>query len=61
LKVRDLIRLLEADGWRHVRTEGSHRKYVHLHKPGHLIVPGKPGDDIAPGTLQSILQRAGLR
>jgi len=61
LKVRDLVRLLEADGWRHVKTRGSHRKYVHQRKPGHLIVSGRPGDDIALGTLQSILKKAGLR
>ena len=60
-KVRDLVRLLEAHGWRHVKTEGSHHKYVHLQRTGHLIVPGKPGDDIAVGTLLSILKKAGLR
>lgn len=61
MKVRDLVRLLEAYGWRHVKTEGSHRKYVHQRKPGHLIVPGRPGDDIAVGTLLSILKKAGIR
>ncbi|MEK6630142.1 MAG: type II toxin-antitoxin system HicA family toxin, partial [Acidobacteriota bacterium] len=50
MKVRDLVRLLEADGWHHVKTEGSHNKYVHPSKPGHLIIPGRPGDDIAIGT-----------
>ncbi len=61
MKVRDLMRLLEAHGWRHVKTEGSHRKYVHPQIPGHLIVPGRPGDDIALGTLRSILKKAQLR
>lgn len=61
MKVRDLVRLLEAHGWRHVKTEGGHHKYVNPQMAGHLIVPGKPGDDIAPGTLQSILKKAGLR
>lgn len=61
MKVRDLVRLLEDHGWRHVKTEGSHQKYVHLQRSGHLIIPRKPGDDIAPGTLLSILKRAGLR
>jgi predicted RNA binding protein YcfA (HicA-like mRNA interferase family) len=28
---------------------------------GHLIVPGRRGDDLAPGTLLSILKKAGLR
>ena len=61
MKVRDLVRLLEADGWHHVKTRGSHRKYVHPQKAGHLIVPGRLGDDVALGTLQSILRKAGLR
>ena len=61
MKVRDLIRLLEAYGWRHVKTEGSHRKYVRPGTSGHLIVPGRRGDDVAPGTLHSILKKAGLR
>ena len=61
MKVRDLVRLLEADGWRHVKTRGSHRKYVHQRKPGHLVVPGKPGDDVALGTLLSVLKKAGLQ
>jgi predicted RNA binding protein YcfA (HicA-like mRNA interferase family) len=61
LKVRDLLRLLEVHGWRHVKTEGSHRKFVHPGMTGHLIVPGRRGDDLAPGTLLSILKKAGLR
>jgi predicted RNA binding protein YcfA (HicA-like mRNA interferase family) len=61
LKVRDLVRLLAADGWRRVKTRGSHRKCVHQRKPGHLIVPERPADDIAVGTLLSILKKAGLR
>ena len=61
MKVRDLVRLLEADGWHHVKTEGSHHKYVQPGKPGHLIIPGRPGDDIAIGTAQSILKKAGLK
>ncbi len=61
MKVRDLIRLIEDDGWRHVKTRGSHRKFVHPQKPGHLIVPGQPGDDIALGTLLSVLKKAGLQ
>ena len=61
MKVRDLVRLLEAHGWRHVKTVGSHHKYVHPGTAGHLIVPGRRGDDLAPGTLLSILKKAGLR
>ena len=59
--MRDLVRLLEADGWRHVKTRGSHREYGHQRKPRHLVVPGNPGDDVALGTLLSVLKKAGLQ
>jgi predicted RNA binding protein YcfA (HicA-like mRNA interferase family) len=55
VKVRDVLRLLEADGWYLVVTEGSHRQYKHPHKAGRVTVAGHPGDDVAPGTLNSIL------
>ena len=61
MKVRDVIRMLEADGWRLVVTEGSHRQFKHLAKPGRVTVAGKPGDDVAPGTLNSILKQAGFK
>ncbi len=61
MKVGDLVRLLEVDGWRHVKTEGRQRECVHPRKAGHLIIPGRPGDDLAVGTLQSVLKKAGLR
>lgn len=54
MKVRDVIKLIEKDGWYHVATEGSHRQYKHPAKPSRVTVPGKPGDDLAPGTLNSI-------
>jgi predicted RNA binding protein YcfA (HicA-like mRNA interferase family) len=61
MKVREIIRLIEADGWRHARTRGSHRQFNHPTKPGVVTVAGKPGDDLAPGTLNSILKQAGLK
>jgi predicted RNA binding protein YcfA (HicA-like mRNA interferase family) len=61
MKVRDLIRLIESDGWYWVRTKGSHHQYKHPSKPGLVTVPGQPGHDIAPGTLINILKQAGLR
>ena len=60
MKVRDLIKLVESDGWRHVATKGSHRQYKHSVKPGRVTVPGHPGDDLHPGTLKSVLAQAGL-
>jgi predicted RNA binding protein YcfA (HicA-like mRNA interferase family) len=56
-----VIRLVEADGWKHVRTRGSHRQFNHASKRAVLTIPGKPSDDLAPGTLNSILKQAGLK
>jgi predicted RNA binding protein YcfA (HicA-like mRNA interferase family) len=61
VKVREVIKLIEQDGWRLVRTRGSHRQHKHSCKPGLVTVPGKPGDELAPGTLYSILKQAGLK
>ena len=61
MKVREIIRMIETDGWCLARTRGSHRQYKHPQKPGLVTVAGKPGDDIAPGTLNSILKQAGLK
>lgn len=60
VKVRDLIRLIESDGWSHVRTTGSHRHFKHASKPHVVTVPGNPGHDIPFGTLKAILKSAGL-
>ena len=61
MKVREVIRLIESAGWRHVRTRGSHRQFNHPTRPGVVTVPGKPNDELAPGTLNSILKQAGLK
>ena len=61
MKVREIIRLIEDDGWFLVATRGSHRQYKHSLKPGRVTVAGKPADDLAPGTLNSILKQSGLK
>jgi predicted RNA binding protein YcfA (HicA-like mRNA interferase family) len=61
MKVREAIKLIEEDGWFLVRTRGSHRQYKHPQKRGLVTVAGKPGDELAPGTKNSILKQAGLR
>ena len=61
VKVIDLIRLLEADGWSLVTTRGSHRQYKHPQKLGKVTVAGKPSVEVPPGTLNSILKQAGLK
>ncbi|MGB5199478.1 MAG: type II toxin-antitoxin system HicA family toxin [Sedimenticolaceae bacterium] len=61
MKVREAIRLIQADGWYQVATRGSHRQYKHPTKPGRVTIPGKLGDDLAQGTRNSILKQAGLK
>ena len=61
MKIRDLLRLLRDDGWILARTRGSHEQYRHPTKPGLVTVAGKPNDDLAPGTLNSVLKQAGLK
>lgn len=61
MKVGELIRLLEQEGWRLVRTKGSHRQFRNPSKPGTVTVAGKPSLDVPPGTLNSILKQADLK
>jgi predicted RNA binding protein YcfA (HicA-like mRNA interferase family) len=61
MKVRDVIKLIEQDGWYHVRTTGSHRHYYHPTKPGTVTVLGHPGKDLPDGTKNSVLKQAGLK
>lgn len=61
MKVRDAIKLIEAEGWYYLKTRGSHRQYKHPSRPGRVTIAGKPSHDLAPGTLNSILKQAGLK
>jgi predicted RNA binding protein YcfA (HicA-like mRNA interferase family) len=61
MKVRDLIKLVEINGWMQISTRGSHRHYKHFAKPGRVTIPGHPGDDVHPDTLKSVLTQAGLK
>ena len=61
MKVRDAIKLIEQVGWYLVVTNGSHRQYKHTTKPGRVTIAGHLGDDLAPGTLNSILKQAQLK
>jgi predicted RNA binding protein YcfA (HicA-like mRNA interferase family) len=60
MKVREVLKLLAADGWYRVKAKGGHRQLKHPTKRGRVTVPGKPGHDLPPGTLNSILKQAGL-
>ena len=61
MKVRAVIKLIQDDGWEHVRTKGSHRQFKRPNRPGNVPVAGKPSLDVPPGTLNSILKQAGLK
>jgi predicted RNA binding protein YcfA (HicA-like mRNA interferase family) len=61
MKVSVMLRILRDDGWYLAATRGSHRQYKHPSKPGRVTVPGRAGDDLAIGTLNSILKQAGLK
>lgn len=60
MKVKDLIKRLEVDGWYLDRMKGSHRQYRHPTKSGTVTVPGKLSKDLATGTLKSIWKQAQL-
>ena len=60
-KVREAIKLIEADGWRKVTTKGSHRQFKHPNKTGRVTIAGRLSDDLAPGTYNSMLKQAGLK
>jgi len=61
MKVRAVIKMIEAEGWFLVRTKGSHRQFKHREKVGLVTIAGKLNDDLAPGTLNSVLRQAGLK
>jgi predicted RNA binding protein YcfA (HicA-like mRNA interferase family) len=61
MKVSEVLRLLHDDGWYLVTTRGSHRQLKHRTKSGRVTIAGKSSDDIAPGTLNSILKQASLK
>ena len=61
MKIRDVVKLLDRDGWHLSRQRGSHRQYKHPKKPGLVTIAGKPNDALAPGTLSSIFKQAGMK
>jgi predicted RNA binding protein YcfA (HicA-like mRNA interferase family) len=61
-KVREAIRIIEGDGWYEVKSRGgSHRQFKHPMKAGRVTIAGKPSDDLAAKTFESILRQAGLK
>lgn len=61
MKVAEILERLKHDGWHLAATRGSHRQFKHDTNPGRVTVPGKPSDDLAPGTVSSIYKQAGWK
>lgn len=61
MKVSELLKLIEQNGWFLVRQRGSHRQFHHLCKSGTVTVAGKPSIDVPAGTLNSVLKQASLK
>lgn len=61
MKVREIIKLIEKDGWYPIATKGSHRQYKHDTKKGRVTIAGNLNHDIAIGTLNSILKQAQIK
>lgn len=58
MKIKEIIRILEQDGWYYVHSKGSHRKFHYPIKKGAVTVAGKPSSDIHPEIINSILKQA---
>ena len=63
MKIREVIKLIEKDGWYLVSVKGDHRQYKHLSKNGLVTISGHFNEEIAKGTLNSILKlkQAGVK
>lgn len=60
MKVKEVIKYIEADGWYLVKIRGSHRQFKHPTKKGKVTVAGKLSAEVKKGTLSSIFKQAGL-
>jgi predicted RNA binding protein YcfA (HicA-like mRNA interferase family) len=59
MKVSEIIKIIEQDGWYLVRQRGSHRQYKHHSKTGLVTIAAhRMSDEIMRGTLNSILKQA---
>lgn len=61
MRIREVVKLIENDGWYLERAKGDHRQYKHPVKKGLVTISGKLSDDVSKGTLNSILKQAGLK
>lgn len=60
-KVKEVIKLLEADGWYLHTTKGDHRQFKHPEKSGKVTVRGHLNDDVDQFILNSIWKQAGWK
>jgi predicted RNA binding protein YcfA (HicA-like mRNA interferase family) len=60
MKVREIIKLIETDGWYRIKARGGHRQYKHPAKRGRVTIPGRKNANLDPRTEKSILKQAGL-
>jgi predicted RNA binding protein YcfA (HicA-like mRNA interferase family) len=60
MKVRDIIKRIEEDGWYLIRIRGDHRHYKHPTKKGIVTISGHPARDMPVGTLLNVLKQAQL-
>ncbi|HVY54333.1 MAG TPA: type II toxin-antitoxin system HicA family toxin [Thermodesulfobacteriota bacterium] len=61
MKVKEVIRLVESDGWYQAAQKGSHRQFKHPAKKGRVTIAGSLNTEMPRGTLNSILKQAGLK
>ncbi len=62
MKVRDVIKMIENDGWIMLpRTGTNHRQFKHPTKPGRVTITGNEGRDLSPRDLSSVKKQAGLK
>ncbi len=62
MKVKEVVKLIEADGWTFARSgKGDHRIYKHPEKSGIVVIDGKASDDMPRGTFNKVLKMAGLK
>ena len=60
MTVRELTKLIEADGWVYKNSAGGHNHYQHPKKLGKVTIPSSKGD-LPKGTVNSVLKQAGLK
>lgn len=60
-KVKEVIKLLEKDGWYQAYIAGSHRQFKHPVRKGKVTVNGKPDEILSQFLLDSIWKQAGWK